>query len=67
MAATQINGIVTSNIRVDILVDDAPNFGAKSGAEVATILRQLADKFDHGKIPMSHNEDSVRGAIVDYH
>jgi hypothetical protein len=40
MAATQINGTTTSNIRVDICVDDNPKYGAKSGAEVAAILRK---------------------------
>lgn len=67
MAAIQINGLTTSNIRIDIGVDDNPNYGAKSGAEVAAILRELADKFEAGHAPMSWNEHSVKGASVDWH
>jgi hypothetical protein len=65
--AGKINGTTTSNIRIDICVDDNPNFGAKSGAEVATILRKLAEKFEAGHLPMNFNEHAVEGASVDYH
>ena len=67
MAATTINGLETSNIRIDILADDRPGIGVKSGADVAAILRALADKFEAGKKPMCWNEDSVPGASVDWH
>lgn len=63
--AGQINGMTTSNIRIDITVDDNPDFGAKSGREVADILRQLADKFEAGINPMTWN-NGVDGAAVDY-
>lgn len=65
--AGQINGRTTSNICIDILVDDNPNFGAKSGAEVATILRNLADVFEAGNLPDSYGEHAVDGASLDYH
>jgi hypothetical protein len=74
MAATQINGITTSNIRIDIQVDDRPNIGVKSGTEVASILRQLADHFEAGHRPNLpvligkwEYPHVVNGANIDYH
>jgi len=54
-------------IRIDILVDDRPGIGAKTGGEIAKILHELADKFESGGRPMIWNEDSVQGASVDWH
>lgn len=67
MAAIRINGLETSNLRIDICCDDRPGIGAKSGDDVARILRELADKFAAGKTPMCWSEDSVQGASVDWH
>jgi hypothetical protein len=66
MAAGQINGMTTSNVRIDIGVDTNPNYGAKSAADIARILRELADKFESGNNPYTWI-NGVEGASVDYH
>jgi hypothetical protein len=48
MAATKINDMTTSCLRVEILVDDRNQMGCKSGQDVADVLRQLADQFEAG-------------------
>lgn len=74
--AGQINGMTTSNIRIDVCVDDKPERGATNAAEVAKILRDLADKFEAGHKPNLPTEVSegdwqylhtVEGCSVDYH
>ena len=67
MAAVAINGYPTTCIRVDIVCDADGARGATSGEEVASILREVADKFEAGKRPMQWNEDSVGGASVDWY
>jgi hypothetical protein len=74
MAGT-INGITTSNIRLDIPVSDDPKRGVQNAEEVASILRQLADLFEAGHKPNLPTEvtegdwqylHSVEGVGVDY-
>ena len=68
MAAGKINGMTTSNIRIDILVDDDPNYDcAKTADDVVSILRHLANRFEQGYNPMDSDEYPVPGAKVDYH
>ena len=62
----KINEFETSCIRIHIVCDANPEAGAVDGAEVASILRELAEKFEAGKNPMNWNEDSIAGAGVDY-
>jgi hypothetical protein len=66
VAAVKINEFDTTCVRIDIVCDANNERGASSGAEVASILRELAEKFEAGKNPMSHNEAAVEGASVDY-
>jgi hypothetical protein len=49
MAATEINGITTSCLRIEILVDSRDQMGCKSGKDVADVLRHLADRFEAGE------------------
>ena len=64
MAAVKINNFTTTCIRIHIGCDARKGMGAQSGEQVASILRELAEKFEAGENPMMLSE--VSGVDVDY-